>query len=296
MAIDNTTVVPKLIAARLIAKYSEARVFAQRTNRTWQSMLAQGGNVVQRNVINEGTITDYAIGTDLVYTDADVTALGDLELTKAKYWGVKMEDIRAIQSVSNVLDESVAKHGENLAEQVDTDVRAVMVAGATAGPAIALDHANMGAGAIVDRLTVEDFGFARFHRLLDLESMPRAGRWLIIGPYGAEAFMAMALTNEVLNAQVLASAQNGNIGRFGGFDVYVHGPTHSTLAVAEATETWMYGNDTAVAFIDQVRNVEQLRLESAFATAVRGLYTYGAKTDFTKRVQKSTATISNVPV
>ena len=294
MAITNATVVPKLIAARLVAKYSEQRVFAQRTNRAWQGMLAQGGNTVQRNSINDAAVADYVVDTDIAYTSGDVTALGDLTLTKQKYWAVKLDDIPAIQSVSGILDATVESAGEKLAAQVDTDVRTVFDTSATAGMAIALDHADIGAvaGTAID---ANDLGFATFHRLLDLESVPRSGRWLIIGPYGAEILQAYALQNAVIAAAPITGLLNGGIGAFAGFNVYVHGATHSGLVSAVATEDWFYGNDTAVAYIDQLRRVEQIRLQEGFEDAVRGLYTYGAKMDFPKRVYKSIATISNVP-
>ena len=296
MPINNTTVVPKLVAARLVNKYRENRVFAQRTNRAWQGMLASGGDTVQRNTVNAATVADYVQGTAIAYTAGDVTALGDLTLTKSKYWAVKLDDIPAIQSVSGILDATVADAGEVLATQVDTDVRTVFDTSATAGPAIALDHDNFALGrntAEYPQLT--DLGIQTMHRLLDLENVPRSGRWLIIGPYGAEYIQAMALESAIIAAPPVAGLVNGNIGSFGGFNVYVHGATHSALAVAVATEDWFYGNDTAVAFIDQIRRVEQIRLIDQFEDAVRGLYTYGAKMDFPKRVYKSVATISNVP-
>ena len=296
MAIDNTTVVPKLVAARLVDKYRETRVFAQRTNRAWQGMLANGGNTVQRNTVNEAVVADYVVDTDIVYTSGDVTALGDLSLTKQKYWAVKLDDIPAIQSVSGILDATVASAGQVLAAQVDTDVRDVFDTSATAGPAIALDHDDFALGRnAADYPQLTDLGLQTMHRLLDLQSVPRAGRWLIIGPYGAEYIQAMALESAILGAAPAAPLVNGNIGSFGGFNIYVHGATHSALAVAVATEEWFFGNDTAVSFIDQVRRIEQIRLQEGFEDAVRGLYTYGAKMDFATRVYKSTATISNVP-
>ena len=289
MPITNATVVPKLIAARLVAKYGETRVFAQRTNRAWQGMLASGGNTVQRNTINDAAVADYVVDTDIAYTSGDVTALGDLTLTKQKYWAVKLDDIPAAQSVSGILDATVADAGEKLAAQVDSDVRAVFDAGATAGLAVGLDHESATAW------EASDFKFAAFHRLLDLQNMPRAGRWLIIGPYGAEAIQRYAMQNAVIAATPVAGLINGGIGSFAGFNVYVHGSSHSVLAGTTATEEWFYGNDTAVAFIDQVRRLEQIRLQEAFEDAVRGLYTYGAKMDFAARVYKSVATIENVP-
>ena len=290
MAIDNTTVVPILYAARLVAQYERVRVHGQRVDRQWQGQLANGGDTVRLNVAAAGTLTDYVQATDLVYSKADITALGDLTLTKQKYFAAKLDDIDRIQAVVGVLDARVDKDAILLAEAVDADTRTVMVAAATASTATPIDHNSA-------TPSIDDLNIPLMHRHLDVAKMPRAGRWVIIGPYTAEYFMKVSLTNAVLNAPAVAGLQNGMIGSFGGFTWYVDGGENSGYVAANnaAAETWLFGNDSATAFIDQVRTVEQIRLESDFANAVRGLYTYGVKVHLPARLFKSAAAITNIP-
>lgn len=290
MPISNATVVPILYAARLVEQYRRVRVFSERVDRQWQGQLAGGGDTVRLNVAAGGSLTDYVQATDLVYSKADVTALGDLTLTKQKYFAAKIDDIDAIQSVVGVLDARVEQDAILLAEAVDADTRAVMDAAATAAPAIALDHDNASP-------SIEDMNIPLMHRLMDVAKMPRAGRWVIVGPYTAEYFMKVSLTNRILNAPVLATVQNGEIGNFGGLTWYTDGGENSGFndGANTAAEEWFFGNDSATAFIDQIRTVEQIRMESDFANAVRGLYTYGVKVHIPLRLRKSAVAITNIP-
>lgn len=294
MPITNATVVPIVMAARLFQAYTDKRVFAQRTDRTWQGTLANGGNTIRISKGAAQAVADYAVNGEIVYANADAVHVVDIGIPKQKSWAVKIDDISAVQSSANLLDDAVRLAGIDLAETVDADVRAEFEAAATAGPAIALDHdaASMDAN---------DFNLARLHRILDVAKLPREGRWLMIGAYTAELLMGFSLQNAVLNAPVNDALRNGNIGNYGGFSIIVYDPKYSTVGApasgkASVTEPWYYGNDTACAFVDQIDRTEQLRLQTTFADAVRGLYTYGAKMVDPTRMHKSAVTIANVPV
>lgn len=293
MPINNATVVPIVMAARLFEAYTQRRVFAERTDRTWQGVLANGGNTIRISKGAEQSVGDYAVNADIVYSNADAVHVVDLGVPKQKYWAVKIDDINALQSSANLLDDSVRLSGIDLAETVDADVKAAFddAAGATAGPAIALDHAVMGG------LEATHFQFPLLHRILDLAHIPQQGRWVMVGPYTAEILRKFSLQNAVLNAPVNQELRNGNIGTYAGFGLYVYDGSYSATAgdPLAATETWYYGHDTACAFVDQLDSQEQIRLQSTFADAVRGLYTYGAKVVDRTRLYKSVATIANVP-
>ena len=294
MPIDNTTVVPIIYAARLLEVFRKRRVFADRVDRQWQGQLANGGNTVRLNIAATGSVADYEIGGTVNYRDADVVHLGDLTLTGQKSWAVQLDDIPAIQANVGVLDAAVEEDGIALATQVDADVRAEMDANATAGAAIAIDYSA--------EITADNFRVPYLHRQMDIARLPRNGRWIIVGPYTAEMLMRYSLQNAILNAPVNDALRNGIIGTWGGLTWYVADHVNSVVTPGansddpvSVAEEWFYGNDSATAYIEQVRRVEQLRRESTFADAVRGLYTYGIKVHRPERLRKSAVTISNVP-
>ena len=300
MAISNATTVPILIAARLLSKFRERTVYAARVRRSYEALLRNGpGDRVRLNIAGSASVANYTRGATLTYSDADVGTPQDLVINYAKSWSVKIDDLNEIQSTPRILDAIVTEAGIAMAKQIDDDVYTRFTEGrnsgkdgATAGPAIAIDFAKTGG------LSVNDFGLHRLHRVLDLALVPRAGRWLIVGPYTAEAMQFTASQNETIAAAPVSSLVNGNIGTFGGFRIYVgHKATTAVdSGVTTATERWIFGVDEATEFVEQVRRVEQIRLETTFADAVRGLVTYGMKIVKPTAIYNSAATITNVAV
>lgn len=289
MPITNATVVPIVYAAQLFRDFSRLNVFAARTDRTWQSQLANGGNTVRLSEINEGVVNDYVKGTPIVYTDADVTHLDDLTFKKDKYWAAKIEDIDAAMANVDVLGQFTISEAQKLADQVDADVRAEMDGSATAGPAVTIDLA-----AEVD---ANMFKFATMHRMLNAARVPQGGRWCILGPYAIEALQTFALQNEMIRAAGQTDAlANGLIGNFAGFNMYAGDVGDSSVdssgAKPVASETIFFGVDSATAYIDRIYTPQRITLESSFAEAVRGLYQYGAEVLHAGRIFKSAASIT----
>ena len=300
MAITNANVVPRLYAARVVAAYETVRVHTQRTNRTWQSMLNAGGNTIRIGNLVTPTVGDYdpTATPPVTYQAVDAGKQADINLSYQKYVAGKIDDIAELQSRPDLLDEYARQAAEQLAKQVDADVRAAMVASGafTAGPGITIDHSAA--------FTANTFKFAQLHRLLDNAKLPRAGRWIIMGPYSAEALQTYALQTGVIGASPVSSLVNGSIGTFAGFSVYVESDANSAFdddsgnggADANATEDWLVGNDTSMAFVDQLSEIEVVRLTDAFATGLRGLYTYGLQSIWPDRLYKCAAAINKIPV
>ena len=291
MAITNATVVPIIYAAQLFRDFSRLNVFAARTDRTWQSQLASGGDTVRLSEIHKGVVDDYTVDKQITYTPADVDHLGDLTFKKHKYWAAKMDALNAGISSVDVLSQFTVSEAEALADQVDSDVRAEMVNGATAGPAVALDLTAE------DGINANDFRFATMHRMLNGVRVPQSGRWCILGPYAVEALQTFALQNEMIRAAGQTDAlANGLIGNFANFNMHAADVSDSSVddsgAKRVVTETILFGVDSATAYIDFIRQPEQLTLESSFAQAVRGLYSYGSEVLHPDRIYKATATIT----
>ena len=296
MAINNTTVVPIVVAAAFLTEYRKVRVYADRTNNTWRNSLRSSGDRVIVNTPQAGAIADYTANGAVTYANADVGTPVTLMVDKIKSWSLKFDDILAARSSLRVLTADVAETAQALAETVDSDVRAAMVAEASdVTTNLALNHNKTGG------LKVDDLRLASFHRLLDVANVPRAGRWAIVGPYTAEILQKIALAND----QLLASSRgaqgeqllNGALGQFAGFQWYVGPSTWSGYNASgnTANEELIFGNDTATAFVDQVTRTEQMRLPDTFADAVRGLYSYGAKVVRSNRLVKVTAALTNIP-
>jgi hypothetical protein len=69
---------------------------------------------------------------------------------------------------------------------------------------------------------------------------------------------------------------NGSIGQIAGLNILVSNNVKTT-GTSPVVSHMMAGHASALAYAEQIVNVEGLRLEGSFADAVRGLHLYGAK-------------------
>ena len=293
MAINETTTVPKVIAANLLSAFRQSNVYSARVNNSYRSLLNAGGESVIINTPGAASVSDYAVNGTVTYSDADVGTPINLSLSKTKQWAVKFDDLNASISRPDVLASAVAEHGRALAEQVDKDVQKAMVDGASAGVTLADTDSN------ANNLGIDSLKLSAMHRLMDLRNMPRAGRWVIVGPYTAELVQAIALKDSVLMSSAQTSGlTNGSLGSFAGFNWYVAPGSFSMFQKNQkkATETLLYGVDSATAFIDTISKTERIRLQTTFADAVRGLYRYGYSVIQPNNLFKSSLVITNVAV
>ena len=84
MAINNTTVVPKIIAAALIRAYRRQTVYAGRVNNTWRNALNANGDTVILNQPASVSISDYTANGTITYANADVGTPQELTISKRK--------------------------------------------------------------------------------------------------------------------------------------------------------------------------------------------------------------------
>ena len=327
----NSPVIPSITAAAFLRQFGRVRVHAARVNNTWRSALARGGDTVTISQDLEGSVGDYrTVAANRTQTEGtrpltsrdlgDVTYPAEtLTLNRVKFWQVTLDDIDAARSSLPLLTAAVSRHADAMALQVDADVKASMVSGATNISARVLDHNKLQTltpstannQALADA-GLSALGIAKLHRRMDLQRIPREGRWVIVGPFTAEYLQALALkTERFVVATTTQDLVNGRIGTFGGFTWYVDRTAEVTMDLAGnsgnvnitgvsnlkyteggvtvteprgtgtgnpgATETWIAGVDSATAFIDRVRRTERYRSQASFADVVRGLYEYGSK-------------------
>lgn len=300
MAITNATVVPIVYAAQLFRVYRDNIVYANLCDRRYQGLLASGGDRVRVSKINDApAVADYTANQSgsITYTAADATAVGDILLNKFKYWALKVDDIHAQLSSVDLLSATVETAGIMLAQQVDADVKTEMTkaigAAQTGGskqgiPDFTLDYDVSGG------LSIGDLLLPQMHRVMDIAKMPREGRFLLVGPYTAELMQRLSLENAVLNAPYNAALRNGSLGNYAGLEIIVTG-AQAQVSSNATTETWLFGNRTACAIIEEMRRVENIRLQTHFQDAVRGLFGYGVQMIDNSRLYHTGVTIDNIP-
>lgn len=304
-AISNVNTIPTIVSARMIRHLFVEAVYARLTNRNWEGEIRRAGDRVRINMGEDITVQEYT-GT-VAYQDAMAGTPVELVIDKQKYWAVKYDDVDAAMSVPNMLDESVRRGARALAVVVDTDVRAAMVADATditddlvVNFNALRNSAGTAAGQAAAGLAASKaFPVASWHRRLDEAKAPRAGRWIIVGPYYAQALAEQGILNPNGTLRDVP-VTGGQVGSYQGFDIFVSdigntaAATSGNPAMLSKSEELFIGTNYSTAFAGQIRRTERIRLETAFADAVRGLFVYGTKVVEPSTLFRQTATLSNL--
>ena len=111
--------------------------------------------------------------------------------------------------------------------------------------------------------------------------------WVIINP-DLEALLIQAPEFIQANQTGDKTLKEGSIGRIAGLDVLVC----TNFVDVSGTFNVMAGTNDAITFASQVTEVEKIRLQNSFDTAVRGLYVYDAKVIQPKALVKAVFTLS----
>jgi hypothetical protein len=225
----------------------------------------QGSSVMIRNRPTVA-ITDYTVNQDIQYQDI-VDEKVELLIDKAKSFSFKIDDIDATQSNIAIMNELTQDAAYQMKIAIDALVLGSVYADAT----------NALATLTMDKTNVIDW-------IIDAEvkmeeaNLPTDNRWLVIPPKAAGFIQKSDLKNASLSGDsksiVRSGMTNGRLGEIGGITLYVS----NNLAKSGTTYQCLAGHKSAVTFAAQIVKVENLRLQSKFGDAVRGLNVFGFKT------------------
>jgi len=157
----------------------------------------------------------------------------------------------------------------------------------TTGDSIPVGARLPGATALPTAYVSPTMMIARMGRLLDVQSVDKAGRWIVISPEMMEVLMDE--DSRLLNADFgdAGGLRNGLVlNNWNGFRVYVSNNLPSVGTGAGTTGTTaqddnygviVAGHDSAVATAEQINKTETYRDPDSFADIVRGMHLYGRK-------------------
>jgi hypothetical protein len=257
---------PAIWSKKLNLKYYAQTFLMDICNSSYEGEIkGQGSSVIIRNRPTVA-INDYTVNSDIQYQDI-VDEKIELLIDKAKSFSFKIDDVDAVQSNIPILNELTQDASYQMKIAIDTDVLGSIYADAT----------NTLSTLTMDKTNVIDW-------IIDAEvkmeesNLPVADRWLVIPPKAAGYIQKSDLKNASITGDsksvIRSNMTNGRLGEVGGITLYVS----NNLAKSGTTYQCIAGHKSAVTFAAQIVKVENLRLQSKFGDAVRGLNVYGFKT------------------
>lgn len=267
--------IPQIWSARILDVLEKNLVYARLFNRDYEGEITQAGDTVHIGMIGDVTVKAYTRDTDIAAPDdVDVT---DQQLTidQAKYFNIAVDDVDAVQSKLNLLDEATDRAGFAFLDVCDQFLASTLATAATAKD-------GLGTKASPIAITADNAyeTIVKMKTALDKANLPRGGRICVVPPE-FEGFMLMdprfvAVGTTASNERL----EQGTVYRAAGFEIAVSNNAPSATDGGSGTTT-VY-NVIASApiqgtFAQQILKTEAYRPEKRFADAVKGLHVYGAK-------------------
>lgn len=274
---------PDVWSKRLIQKVRQANVaMAIAANMDYEGEIKAFGATVQVRTVGRVTIQSYTKGQTINYETLAPTK-EPMAIRDSDMFAFNVDDLDVAQSDIDIYDAYTNEASISMSELIDTKVLSYTSAANAAnqisnsGSAIAVTSTGSGT-AIYELLVAAGLN-------LDSFNVPQEGRWAIVTPFVKSLLakdtkylirataMGDAVVRTAIPGMTAATAPN-YLGQIAGFDLYWSNnlPVASGVrGASSATYLCPYGQGKPIAYAAQLREVERLRLESTFATAVRGL-------------------------
>jgi len=263
-----TQMLPQIWSARILAKLEKNLVFAQPgvCNRDYEGDIRADGDRVHIHSFNDLTVSSYTKNSTTIsyenLTDTRVTLLID----QSKYFAFKVDDIDTAQMRPEIIDAAADRAAYQLAEDADSYIAGLYSGASTSSPDNTIETSQFTSTNVYQK-------FVDLSVLMDQVNLPAGGRYVVVPPW----VKGLLLQNSTfVTASKPDAVLNGEIGQIAGLRILVSNNAKTT-GTSPVVSHMMAGHPAALAYAEQIVNVEGLRLEGSFADAVRGLHLYGAK-------------------
>jgi hypothetical protein len=259
--------VPQIWATKVERTLHDNLVAKKICSREYEGEIKKAGDTVHFNGLSKPTINNYT-GTITYETlnDSQVNLIVDQQ----NYFAFKVGDIQKAQANVDLKGSQAEEAAFGLSEVADDYVMGLYT-GAHA------DNVVTGAAGATIVVTVANVlsNMAKIAQKLKEKNVPEKDMFCVIPPW---------LQLKLKLAGVKFSINEGLNGTGGmawtnelGFDVFVTNQVKNDGTIAVPKSHILAGSYNAIVYADQILDTEDIRLESSFDTAVRGLHVYGAK-------------------
>jgi hypothetical protein len=246
------TFIPTIWSGKLNAKFYATTVFGEIANTNYEGDIRNIGDKVVINNIPSITINDYTIGNTLSY-EVPAPSKIELDIAKAKYFGVNVSDVLEYQSQPKLMDMFTNDAAKQMAINIDTDILKQSV-DTTFGNTLSITPSTTGANINSGNLagvksasfllggaggtynaSTNPFGGApltlsstniittitSMASCMDEQNVPDSDRFLVVSPAVRNLLMGSNLQQAYLTGDNQSILRNGKIGTIDRFTIYV---------------------------------------------------------------------------
>jgi hypothetical protein len=267
-----TNLIPTVFSASILREFEKATVFGSCLSRLYEGEIKRVGDTVRVPRIGAVSVRPYTMRTPITYDDVDSSTI-DVVVDQQDFYGLRCEDIEALQSAPDFLDAATRNAAYALADKADQYVAGILKAGAGVTEDL---------GTTAEPISIrsgETYGlFALLGQKLTENNIPQVGRWIVIPPWMYKKLVLAKVRKDNPNGEVMSNAY---VGKFLGFDVLVSNNIPYTTETINDESVKVFSVLAGIAdcgtMIHQITETESLRDPAQFGSLVRGLSTYVAK-------------------
>ena len=261
MAITNF--IPSVWSENLYTQLDKQYIAVANCNREFEGDINHKGAVVKICGVGEIEIKDYTKNSDMTTAQALSDTVKELTIDKAKYFNFQIDDIDRAQSSPKLMNAAMKIAASALANAADLEVYKLFnKAGHT------VYHTEVTENNILDLII-------RARTKLYENNVTDAHEVVIeVSPPVAERILQAKISLSTDNGEAL---ETGCLGSIGGCKVFVS----NNIVIDDNADCrfnkCIVRTKRAIAFAEQLSEIEAYRPEKRFSDAVKGLHLYGAK-------------------
>lgn len=260
MAITNF--IPTIWSENLITALDKQYIGVANCNREYEGEIKNKGSVVRICGIGAITVSDYTKNSDMSSPQALSDTVAELAINKAKFFNFQIDDVDRAQCSPKLMDIAMKSAAAGIANEADKYVYSLYTDSSTK-----INHADASDGNLINTIIK-----AR-QVLYENGVTDSTGVVLEVSPAVAGIILKekIALTN---STEVY---ENGYLGSIAGCKIYVSNNIAKITASGSTSHKCLMRTKRAIAFAEQLSEIDAYRPEKRFADAVKGLHLYGAK-------------------
>lgn len=268
MAITNF--IPTIWSETLYSELNKNFIAVNHCNRDFEGDIKSKGSVVNICGIGDITVKDYTANTDMSTPQELEDSVTKLEINRAKFFNFQIDDVNKAQASPKLMEAAMQKAAEAIANEADNYVFSLYT---DAGKK--LEKTNSDSNSIFENI-LEAREFLYENNVGDNIEL-----FLEVSPKVASIILRDKANAVFFNNNTLES---GYLGSIYGCKVFVCNNVSVTNNSNNQVHHCILRTKRAIAFADQLSEVEAYRPEKRFADAVKGLHLYGAKVVYPKEM------------
>ena len=258
MAITNF--IPTVWSENLYQELDRKYIGVANCNRDFEGEIREKGNTVRICGIGNVVVSEYTKNANMNAPSTLSDNARDLKIDQAKYFNFQIDDVDRVQSTPKLMDEAMRTAATALANEADAYIFSLYT-----DANFALEETNPTAEKIVDEIIDLKTKIMR-NNVMNSDDMV-----IEVSPEVAAMILKAKIDLGTNNYDAL---ETGLLGKIAGCKVYV---SNNVYVDEENNHKCLVRTKRAIAFAEQISEVEAYRPEKRFADAVKGLHLYGAK-------------------